>query len=341
MRFRLHGSARDSTAPVKRAVTAEHLGFDGLFLADSQMNNLDPFQVLALCASKTSSIKLGTAVTNIVFRDPTIIANSAASLSEIADGRLILGIGSGDGPVYSLGRTASRLAEFEAGLKIIRELLKGREIAIPAGRERGEGKVRLRIGKLPVPLYISAEGPKTLRLAGKLCDGVILGTGFDLQVLEWARRQIARGAEEAGRSPSEIDIMPAGMIVMDQDGERARRLVRKRLANRAHHNFRFTLETVPEAELAGVRRFMAAFDISKPIEERVDPEAVTGYLVRRFSIAGTPDECIARVKELEAAGITSVMLTPPEAIYDQMIEAFGKHVIPVFTHPTFGPRRAD
>jgi 5,10-methylenetetrahydromethanopterin reductase len=330
MRFGLHGSARNSIGPVQRAIKAEQLGFDALFLADSQMNNLDPFQALALCALNTSSIRLGTAVTNMVFRDPTIVANSAASLSEISDGRVILGLGTGDGPVYSLGRTASRLAEFEAGLRTIRELLQGREIAVPRGSERREGKVRLRIGKLPVPLYISAEGPKTLRLAGKLCDGVILGTGFDLQVLEWARRQIARGAEEAGRSPSEIDIMPAGMIVIDHDGDQARRLVRKRLANRAHHNFRFTLETVPEGELPGIRRFMAAFDISKPIEERVDPEMVTDYLVRRFSIAGTADECVARVKQLEAAGVTRIMLTPPEGICDQIMEAMGKQVIPRF-----------
>jgi 5,10-methylenetetrahydromethanopterin reductase len=331
MRFGLHGSARNSIGPVQRAIKAEQLGFEALFLADSQMNNLDPFQVLALCASKTSSIRLGTAVTNTVFRDPTIVANSAASLGEISNGRAILGLGTGDGPVYSLGRTASRLADFEAGLRTIRTLLEGREIAVPRGRERREGRVGLRIGKLPVPLYISAEGPKTLRLAGRLCDGVILGSGFDLEVLEWARGQVRRGAEEAGRSSSAIDIMPAGMIVLDPDGDHARRLVRKRLANRAHHNFRFTLETVPEGELPGVEKFMAAFDISKPIEERVDSEVVTDYLVHRFSIAGTPDECITRIEQLEAAGIRRLMLTPPEGIYDQVMETFAREVIPRFS----------
>jgi 5,10-methylenetetrahydromethanopterin reductase len=328
MRFGLHGSARDSMEPVQRAVKAEELGFETVFFADSQMNNLDPFQVMALCALKTKNIRLGTAVTNIVFRDPTIVANSAASLNEISNGRVILGLGTGDGPVYSLGRTASRLAQFEAGLRTMRELLQGREITVPRGKERGEGKVRLRVGKLPVPIYISAEGPKTLRLAGRLCDGVILGTGFDLRVLEWARRQIALGAEEAGRSLSNIDIMPAGMIVVDQDGNKARKLVRSRLANRAHHNFRFTLETVPEGELAGVKRFMAAFDIGKPIEERVDPDLVTDYLVHRFSIAGTPDECVERIKELEASGVSRVMLTPPGSIYTAVMEGWGGLVIP-------------
>jgi 5,10-methylenetetrahydromethanopterin reductase len=178
-----------------------------------------------------------------------------------------------------------------------------------------------------VPIYISAEGPKTLRVAGKTCDGVILGTGFDKPVTDWARQRIADGAKSAGRSSDAIDIMPAGMIVVDDDGELARRRVRSRMANRAHHNFRFTMETVPEGEAAGVRRFMDNFDISKPIEERVDPSFVTDYLLERFTIAGTPQECIAKVKRLEADGIKRILLTPPNAIYDQVMDAWGQRVI--------------
>jgi len=99
------------------------------------------------------------------------------------------------------------------------------------------------------------------------------------------------------------------------------------MANRAHHNFRFTMETVPEGEAAGVKRFMDAFDISKPIEERVDPDYVTDYLLERFTIAGTPNECVAKVKRLEAAGVKRILLTPPNAIYDQVMETWGRRVI--------------
>ena len=228
------------------------------------MGNLDPFQVMAICATQTRKIRFGTAVTNMVYRDPTILANSAATINEISGGRAILGMGTGDGPVYSLGRTATRLAQFEEGLRTIRDLVHGRSVSVPGGKERrAGGKVSLSVGKLPVPIYISAEGPRSLRLAGRVADGVILGTGFDLRVLQWAREQIAQGAKEAGRAPSEIDIMAAGMICVDEDGSRARSLVRRRLSNRAHHNFRFTLETVPQEELAGVKRFMEAFDIDR------------------------------------------------------------------------------
>jgi 5,10-methylenetetrahydromethanopterin reductase len=328
LEFHLHGSARTIDQAIQRAKAAEAAGFDGLFFADSQLHSLDPFQVLALCATATTRLRLGTAVSNMVYRDPSVLANSAATVNEISQGRVILGLGTGDGPVYSLGRSATRLDAFEQGLKTIHDLVNGRSISVPRGKERPEGKVTLRVGKLPVPIYISAEGPRTLRVAGRVADGVILGSGFDLKVLDWAREQIASVAKEAGRDPSEIDIMPAGMICVDDDGNKARRLVRSRLANRAHHNFRFTMETVPPDEVAGVKRFMAGFDISRPIEERIDPSLVTDYLIRRFTIAGTPEECAERVRELAAAGVQRLLLTPPEAVYNQVLQAWGRHVIP-------------
>jgi 5,10-methylenetetrahydromethanopterin reductase len=280
-----------------------------------------------MCAVNTTKIRFGTAVTNMVYRDPTITANSFATLNEISQGRAIIGMGTGDGPVYSLGRTATRLADFEKGLCTMRDLLHDRGIDVPKSRERAGGNVKLKAGKRPVPIYISAEGPKTLAVAGRTCDGVILGTGFAKPVTDWARQRVAEGARLAGRSPDDIDIMPAGMIVVDEDGDLARRRVRSRMANRAHHNFRFTMETVPEGEAAGVQRFMDNFDISKPIEERIDPNFVTDYLLDRFTIAGTPRECIEKVNRLEADGIKRILITPPNAIYDQVMDLWGERVI--------------
>jgi 5,10-methylenetetrahydromethanopterin reductase len=285
----------------------------------------DPFQALAVCAGQTKGLLLGTAVTNMVYRDPTVLAGSAATLNEISDGRAILGMGTGDGPVYGMGRKSTPIAKFEEGLKMMHELLQGRPAEFPTR------KVRLEVGKLPVPLYASVEGPRGLQAAGRCADGVILGSGFDLRVLQWAKEKIAQGAAEAGRSPAEIDLLAAGMICVDKDGDRARATVRSRLANRAHQNFRFTLETVPPEELPDVKKFMENFDVTRPLEERIsDPNLVTSYLVRRFSIAGTPEECVARVKELEQAGVRQLLLTPPEKIYTEMVEAWSREVMPHF-----------
>jgi 5,10-methylenetetrahydromethanopterin reductase len=330
IQFCLHGSARNIQEAVDRSKRAESLGFEAIFFADSQMNNVDPYQVMALCALNTTKIRFGTAVTNMVYRDPTITANSFATLNEVSEGRAIIGLGTGDGPVYSLGRTATKLVEFEKGLRVIRDLLDDHGVEVPKTQERASGgQVMLKVGRRPVPIYISAEGPKTLRVAGRVCDGVILGTGFDLDVLEWAEARIAEGAKEAGRGLADIDVMPAGMICVDDNGALARQRVRARMANRAHHNFRFTMETVPERERAGVQKFMDGFDISKPIEERVDPNLVTDYLRQRFTIAGTPEECAARVKQLEAAGVKRLLLTPPNTNYDLTMETWGRRVIPL------------
>jgi 5,10-methylenetetrahydromethanopterin reductase len=330
MQFCLHGSARTVQEAIKRAQRAEALGFEAIFFADSHMNNVDPYQVMALCAINTKKIRFGTAVTNMVYRDPTVTANSFATLNEVSEGRAIIGLGTGDGPVYSLGRTATKLVQFEKGLRVIRDLLHDRGVEVSKTKERASGgHVTLRVGKRPVPIYISAEGPKTLRVAGRVCDGVILGTGFDLDVLEWAEARIAEGAREAGRSLADIDVMPAGMICVDDNGALARQRVRSRMANRAHHNFRFTMETVPEGERGGVRKFMDGFDISRPIEERVDPNLVTDYLLQRFTIAGTPQECAARVKQLEATGARRILLTPPNTNYDAIMEAWGRRVMPL------------
>lgn len=123
-------------------------------------------------------------------------------------------------------------------------------------------------------------------------------------------------------------MLACGMICIKDDGDEARAIVRRRLANRAHHNFRATLETVPEEELDSVRKFMNAFDESKPMEERSDPSLVTDYFVHRSAVAGTPKECIERIEELANAGVERVMLTPARAVYEETVARLANEVKP-------------
>ena len=236
----------------------------------------------------------------------------------------MLGLGTGDGPVYAMGRKATRMKEFEAGIRTIRMLLQGGEMVTPTSR------VRVNYRLVPAPVYLSVEGPRGLRLAGRVADGVFLGSGVEPRAVGWALARIAEGAAEAGRSPDEITTLAAGMVCIKEDGDEARQIVRRRLANRAHHNFQATVETVPEEELDAVEKFMDAFDQSKPMEERSDPALITDYLVRRFAIAGTAKECIARLEELADAGVKSVMLTPARAVYEETVEALAREVMPEF-----------
>jgi 5,10-methylenetetrahydromethanopterin reductase len=327
MRFSLHsvhGGVKNIDEIHQRARRAEELGYNGIFLGESHLSSIDSFQTLATCAMLTQRVSLGIAVTNMVFRHPTVLAGAAASLNEISKGRAILGLGTGDGPVYSQGCKATPLATFETGVKLIRELVQGKRIPVPAGQ------IGISFNLRPVPIYVSAEGPKGLRLAGRSADGVILGTGFDLRVLDWARQKIREGTVEAGRSESNVALIAAGMLCVRDDGNEARKIVRNRSANRAHHNFRFTLETVPSEELDGIKKFMAGFDVMQPMEERVEPELVNPYLVQRFSIAGTPKECIQRIEELIDHGVEHLMLTPARKVYHESVESFAAKVMPQF-----------
>ncbi len=322
----LHGGVKSIDEIHKRAQRAEELGYDGIFLGESHLSSIDSFQTLASCAMLTQRVLLGIAVTNMVFRHPTVLAGAAASLNEISKGRAILGLGTGDGPVYTQGLKATPMKEFEQGVKLIRHLVRGKSARFPTG----EFGISFTINR-PAPIYVSAEGPKGLQLAGRCADGVILGTGFDLRVFDWAKNKIGEGTTAAGRDAKEVAIVAAGMLCVRDDGNEARRIVRNRIANRAHHNFRFTLETVPAEELHGVKKFMAGFDVMKPMEDRVEPDLVNDYLVRRFSIAGTPEECIERIEELKAAGVEHLMLTPARKVYHESVESFATKVMPHFS----------
>lgn len=328
MKFSLHsvhGGVKNIDEIHQRARRAEELGYDGIFLGESHLSSIDSFQTLASCAMITRRVLLGIAVTNLVFRHPTVIAGAAASLNEISKGRAIMGLGTGDGPVYSQGLKAMPMKQFEDGVRLIRQLVRGHAATFPTGKIG----IGFTINKA-APIYVSAEGPKGLQLAGRSADGVILGTGFDLKVYDWAKQKISEGAGETGRRETDVAIVAAGMLCVDDDGGKARKIVRNRIANRAHHNFRFTYETVPPDELDGVKKFMAGFDVMKPMEDRVDPDLVNDYLVRRFSIAGNPRECIDRIEELEAAGVDHLMLTPARKVYSETVETFARKVIPHF-----------
>ena len=76
---------------------------------------------------------------------------------------------------------------------------------------------------------------------------------------------------------------------------------------------------------------MEHFDVTKKIDQRSDPALVTDYLAQRFAIAGTPEECVERIKELEHAGIGNFLLTlPPRGYYDVM-HKWARTVVPQFS----------
>src|SRR5712692_4026864 len=174
----------------------DRLGFDHLWLTDSSLHARNCYAYLTLAAARSSRLLLGTAVTNPVTRHPAITAAAAATVDELSAGRLILGIGTGDRPLLALGLRPSRLATVEAAIGGIRQLWRGEAVDLTTGdcrtREFSMNGARLRFpARADIPVFISASGPKTLELAGRIADGVILLVGLFPEALGWAIAHLA------------------------------------------------------------------------------------------------------------------------------------------------------
>src|ERR671918_373822 len=171
---------------------AEDLGFDPLLFSDtvslSHFHVRDPFVVMALAAGVTRRAALGTGVTTPFTRHPSVVANAFGSIDDaIAPRPVFLGIGSGGTPGFLIGQRAARLQEMREYLTVLRALLDGEPVTFEGAALRSNWR------KPHLPLYLAADGPKMLTVAGELADGVILGAGTTAEVLGWARERIAEG----------------------------------------------------------------------------------------------------------------------------------------------------
>ena len=103
----------------REAVQAEERGFTHMWLYDTQMVCADPFPCLALCAGKTKKIRLGTNVTNPKSRIAPVTACNFATLNQLAPGRVVMGIGTGNTARRTLGMPAARLSELDSAREMV------------------------------------------------------------------------------------------------------------------------------------------------------------------------------------------------------------------------------
>jgi alkanesulfonate monooxygenase SsuD/methylene tetrahydromethanopterin reductase-like flavin-dependent oxidoreductase (luciferase family) len=167
----------------------EDLGYAALFLPEIVAR--DAFAALAALAGETRGLLLGTGVLAMRSRTPLLTAMGAATVQERSGGRLVLGLGTG-----SVGRGA--LDELRRTVADVRSLLRGERVERDGGRRA--------LALLPgarVPVWISAMGPRAFRLAGEVADGALLNWCTPERVA-FARTEIAKGAEAAGRDPGSV-----------------------------------------------------------------------------------------------------------------------------------------
>ena len=136
---------------------------------------------------------------------PTALGNAAATLHELSGGRAFLGLGAG-GPA---GKFMEPLPfkQFEESVVFLKQFMRGEEA------EYKGHKIHSEWIKQPVPIYLTADGPRSLKLAGKLADGVIT-MGGSPTLMKWKLKYVEQGAEEAGRDPASIDVWVRSVLIL-------------------------------------------------------------------------------------------------------------------------------
>ncbi len=195
---------RDPDRFVASVVGAERAGVGHVFLPVNPLGLQDPYVLMALAARATSTIRFGTLLETPRLRPAAVAAGSTATLSEVSGGRAMLTWGIGDTAVRWLGLRPARVAELEQAVLDSRALLAGEGLEVGAARPAVLRHHR------PAPVWVAASGPRTLRAAGRSADGVFLRVGTHPANIEASIAAIRAGAEEAGRSPDDVDI---GLIV--------------------------------------------------------------------------------------------------------------------------------
>lgn len=340
---------------IEYVVEAERLGFTHAWFADSQMIWSDVYAMLAVAATRTSTIRLGTGVAVAGTRLAPVTAAAIATINQLAPGRTFCGIGTGNTAMRIMGHRPLRIAEFDEYLATLRPLLRGEEVDY-SWRGATAPIVHLmpdagfvRFDPVP-PLYVSAFGPRSLDLAAKHGDGLITSVPPDPASVRGIRAAIAERRDSYGRPSGRSDfpistlttvaVLEPGEAV---DSDRVREQVGAFAIAALHYSYEqyrqfgrrppehlsdiwadyvSEVESVPE-ERRHLRTHLGHNCWVIPEEERF----VTRELIERSCLVGTADELRRRVAELDDAGLDQIVVLPPLAAKETVIADIARELI--------------
>jgi probable F420-dependent oxidoreductase len=309
---------------------AERHGFQYAWTYDSHVLWQESIPLLAVAARETSKIKLGHFVTNPGTREPTVLASSYATLHDLSDGRMVMGVGRGDSAVRYIGRQPMKVAEFERACAMIHEFMNGREVSWN-DRELQLKWVRPELPE--IPMWVAGYGPKALAVAGRVGDGVIIQLA-DPEIIKWIMDTARRAAEEAGRDPSALKCIVGAPSHVTDDLADAREQVRWFPAMVSNHvmdlieRYGAVGRSVPKAltDYVQARKF---YDYNE--HSRVGAkhgEFVTDEICDRFCVLGTTDQIKAKLKELEDVGVDQFNVYLMTHGQEETLQAYGDEIIP-------------
>src|SRR5215831_10329060 len=183
---------------------AETLGYDSVWVTDSQMLFSDCYAVLALAAQQTRRIRLGPGVAICGTRIPPVHVAAMATLNRLAPGRLHLGVGTGNTATRTMGQPPMPIAEYARHLRVLQGLLRGQSVDYTQNGVTRAIKMLIREKKYMsleprIPLYVSGFGPRAMELAGEYGDGLVFAIPPRGVAPDEALNRARAGAARAGR----------------------------------------------------------------------------------------------------------------------------------------------
>lgn len=288
---------------VALAQEMEKLGYTDAW--SLEVDGADCFVPLALVANATQ-MRVGTAIANVYSRGPASLAQSAASLADIAPGRFILGIGSGSQPVVEqwnnipFDRPATRVREM---VGFLRQALAGDRVTFQGKTFSVDGFRLTRPASYDVPIHVAALREGMLKVAGQVADGVCINW-LSAEDVKKSVAVVRKAAADAGRDPAAIEVTARLMVNIDPRGPEQDTTVRRHIC--AYLNvpvYRQFHEWLGRTALQGMWDAWAAGD------RRAATAALSDATVDELIIRGSPEEMRAHVKRFMDAGVDTAFFS--------------------------------
>ncbi len=308
------------------AIQSERRGFDYLWITD-HFNNRNVYATLAVTAIYTRRIRMGPGVTNPFLSHPVVTAQAVASINEMAPGRVVCGIGAGDTTTLKMLGVAPRrvLTSVKEATEIIRKITAGENVQMKGVFSVAGAKLNFKVRER-IPIYVGAQGPKMLALAGAIGDGVLINASSKKDI-EPALGHVREGAEEAGRKIDEIDVAAYASFSVDEEEKKAIEAACPVVAFIVAGSPQNILERhgIPEADVQSIRDALARKEWGKAFS------SVTPEMLSAFSIHGTPDMCSEKISRLLKLGVTQFVVgSPIGPNVRKSIDTIGERILPNF-----------
>lgn len=315
-------------APVRQlaqyARRAERAGLNAVWLPDSQLMWRDVFAAAAVIGVSTDVIDVGTLVTNVETRHPSVVASGAATVQEATGGRFVLGLGRGGSAVSSVGKRPTPLAMFESTVNNLRHSMAS------ADTDEEPETAALTYDAPPVPILIGVNGPKASDVAGRVGDGVVIFGGAHHDLIAAQLAIVRDGREAAHRLAEPFRVVSITWGLVTDDLERDARLTKPVCAFFAQtagigflSRIGVTLEG-PVSDLPDVLHYRDWNAAVKACDAVVSDQAAL-HFSRTYCLMGSMDEIRSRLGALGAVGVTDLCVRNfgNFGLPEDLIEPFG------------------